>query len=55
MLNFGVYRTQSSGNQFCCNFFQVQLQYDWTSKAESHCSDNENDNDHDAKRTPFIG
>ena len=24
-------------------------------KAESHCSDNEKDNDHDAKRTHSIG
>ena len=26
-----------------------------TLKAESHCSDNENDNDHDAKRMHSIG
>jgi len=30
MLYLGVNRTHYSWNHFCCNFFQVQLQNDWT-------------------------
>ena len=37
----------------CCQAVCSRL--DCPIKAESHCSDNENDTDHDAKRTHSIG
>ena len=33
----------------------ILLEYLHSIKAESHCSDNKNDNDHDAKRRHSIG
>ena len=42
---FAQRRYEAEGRHVCSNW----------GKAESHCSDYDNDNDHDAKRTHSIG